>query len=233
AVGCRSSAQTWATSPPAGPRRACSSRRASGASPTGAARSRSRSSWIRGSARPAWRASSRTPCAPCVWSRGPRSRPGPSASSASTEALDPRARSGSARVAGALRPPVALTSAASHHMPGVHYRFDLHLLVVARATALRIGALDARDPRREALGLFERALELEEPLRADAMRDVLGVALHSERSLALTALRTGALVGRDAGERQRVRDLVAGDIVHDEALAAATRHLLLALVLDE
>ena len=137
------------------------------------------------------------------------------------------------RIDGGPRPPVALTSAASHHIPGVHYRFDLHLLVVARATALRIGALDARDPRREALGLFERALELEEPLRADALRDVLGVALHSERSLALTALRTGALVGRDAGERQRVRDLVAGDIVHDEALAAATRHLLLALVLDE
>ena len=71
------------------------------------------------------------------------------------------------------------------------------------------------------------------PLRADALRDVLGVALHSERSLALTALRTGALVGRDAGERQRVRDLVAGDVVHDAALAAAARHLLLALVLDE
>ena len=62
---------------------------------------------------------------------------------------------------------------------------------------------------------------------------MLGVALHSERSLALTALRTGALVGRDAGERQRVRDLVAGDVVHDAALAAAARHLLLALVLDE
>ena len=34
----------------------------------------------------------------------------------------------------------------------------------------------------------------------------------SERSLSLTALRAGALAGRDAGERQRVRDLVAGDI---------------------
>ena len=40
-------------------------------------------------------------------------------------------------------------------------------------------------------------------------------------------------MGRDAGERQRVRDLVVGDIVHDAALAAATRHALLALVLDE
>jgi hypothetical protein len=30
-----------------------------------------------------------------------------------------------------------------------------------------------------------------------------------------------------------VRDLVAGDVVHDAALAAAARHLLLALVLDE
>ena len=55
----------------------------------------------------------------------------------------------------------------------------------------------------------------------------------SERSLALTALRAGALAGRDAGERQRVRDLVAGDIVHHAALAAAARHVLLAVVLDE
>jgi hypothetical protein len=118
-------------------------------------------------------------------------------------------------------------------VPGAHYRFDLHLLVVARAIALRIGALAARDPRREALALLERAFQMEAPHQADALRDVLGVALHSERSLALTGLRAGALVGRDAGERQRVRDLVTGDAVHDEALAAAARHLLLALVLDE
>ena len=108
-----------------------------------------------------------------------------------------------------------------------------HLLVVARATALRIAALDPRDPRREALGLFERALQLEPALQADALRDALGVALDSERSLSLTALRAGALAGRDAGERQRVRDLVAGDTVHDAALAAAARHVLLAIVLDE
>ena len=137
------------------------------------------------------------------------------------------------RIDGAPRPPVPLTSAASHHVPGAHYRFDLHLLVVARAIALRIGALAPRDARREALALFERALRVEAPHRADALRDVLGVALHSERSLALTGLRAGALVGRDAGERQRVRDLVTGDAVHDAALAAAARHLLLALVLDE
>jgi hypothetical protein len=30
-----------------------------------------------------------------------------------------------------------------------------------------------------------------------------------------------------------VHDLVAGDIVHDEALAAAARHVMLAVVLDE
>ena len=30
-----------------------------------------------------------------------------------------------------------------------------------------------------------------------------------------------------------MRDLVAGDIVHDEALAAAARHVLLAVILDE
>jgi hypothetical protein len=118
-------------------------------------------------------------------------------------------------------------------VPGAYYRFDLHLLVVARATALRIGALDARDPRREALGLFERALALEPSLQADALRDALGVALRSERSLSLTALRAGALAGRDAGERQRIRDLVAGDAVHDDALAAAARNVLLAVVLDE
>src|SRR3954469_5602503 len=110
------------------------------------------------------------------------------------------------RIDGAPRPPVPLTSAASRHVPGAHYRFDLHLLVVARAVALRIGALDVRDPRREALALFERALESDAALQADALRDVLGVALGSERSLALTGLRAGALVGRDAGERQRVRD---------------------------
>jgi hypothetical protein len=121
----------------------------------------------------------------------------------------------------------------SHHVPGAYYRFDLHLLVVARATALRIGALDARDPRREALGLFERALVLEPDLQADALRDALGVALRSERSLSLTALRAGALAGRDAGERQRIRDLVVGDAVHDAALAAAARNVLLAVVLDE
>jgi hypothetical protein len=137
------------------------------------------------------------------------------------------------RIDGGPRPPVALTSASSRHVEGAYYRFDLHLLVVARATAMRIGALDDRDPRREALGLFERALQLDEALRADVMRDALGVALRSERSLSLTALRAGALAGRDAGERQRVRDLVAGDIVHPAALAAATRHVLLALVLDE
>ena len=137
------------------------------------------------------------------------------------------------RIDGGPRPPVALTSESSRHVEGAYYRFDLHLLVVARATAMRIGALDDRDPRREALGLFERALQLDEALRADVMRDALGVALRSERSLSLTALRAGALAGRDAGERQRVRDVVAGDIVHPAALAAATRHVLLALVLDE
>jgi hypothetical protein len=137
------------------------------------------------------------------------------------------------RIDGGPRPPVALTSASSRLVEGAYYRFDLHLLVVARATALRIGALDARDPRREALGLFERALHLDEALQADVMRDALGVALCSERSLSLTALRAGALAGRDSGERQRVRDLVAGEIVHPAGLAAATRHVLLALVLDE
>jgi hypothetical protein len=137
------------------------------------------------------------------------------------------------RIDGGPRPPVALSLASSQHVQGAYYRFDLHLLVVARATALRIGALDPRDPRREALGLFERALVLDPELQADALRDALGVALGSERSLSLTALRAGALAGRDAGERQRVRDLVAGDILHDEALAAAARHVLLAVVLDE
>ena len=137
------------------------------------------------------------------------------------------------RIDGGPRPPVALTSASSRQVEGAYYRFDLHLLVVARATALRIGALDPRDPRREALGLFERALQLDEALQADVMRDALGVALCSERSLSLTALRAGALAGRDAGERQRVRDLVAGDTVYPAALAAATRNVLLAVVLDE
>jgi hypothetical protein len=137
------------------------------------------------------------------------------------------------RIDGGPRPPVALTSASSRQVEGAYYRFDLHLLVVARATALRIGALDSRDPRREALGLFERALQLDETLQADVMRDALGIALRSERSLSLTALRAGALAGRDAGERQRVRDLVAGDIVHPAALAAATRAVLLTVVLDE
>jgi hypothetical protein len=137
------------------------------------------------------------------------------------------------RIDGGPRPPVALSLASSQHVQGAYYRFDLHLLVVARATALRIAELDPRDPRREALGLFERAIVLEPGLRADALRDALGVALGSERSLALTALRAGALAGRDAGERQRIRDLVAGDIVHDDALAAAARHALLAIVLDE
>jgi hypothetical protein len=137
------------------------------------------------------------------------------------------------RIDGGPRPPVALTSASSRQVEGAYYRFDLHLLVVARATALRIGALDPRDPRREALALFERALQLDEVLQSDVMRDALGVALCSERSLSLTALRAGALAGRDAGERQRVRDLVAGDTVHPAALAAATRNVLLAVVLDE
>ncbi len=137
------------------------------------------------------------------------------------------------RIDGGSRPPVALSASSSRHVEGAYFRFDLHLLVVARALALRIGALDARDPRREALALFERALALEPHVQADALRDALGVALHSERSLALTALRAGALAGRDAGERQRVRDLVAGDINHHEALAAAARHVLLAVVLDE
>ena len=137
------------------------------------------------------------------------------------------------RIDGSPRPPVALSLASSQHRGGAYYRFDLHLLVVARATALRIGSLDPRDPRREALGLFERAIALDPSLQADALRDALGIALHSERSLALTALRAGALAGRDAGERQRVRDLVAGETVHDEALAAATRNVLLAVVLDE
>jgi hypothetical protein len=137
------------------------------------------------------------------------------------------------RIDGGPRPPVALSSASSHQVEGAHYRFDTHLLVVVRATAQRIGALDPRDPRREALGLFERALALDAPLRADVLRDALGIALRSERSLSLTALRAGALTGNDAGERQRVRDLVAGDIVHDEALAAAARHVLLAVILDE
>jgi hypothetical protein len=137
------------------------------------------------------------------------------------------------RIDGSPRPPVALSLASSQHVRDAYYRFDLHLLVVARATALRIGSLDPRDPRREALGLFERAIALDLPQQADALRDALGIALHSERSLALTALRAGALAGRDAGERQRVHDLVAGDIVHDEALAAAARHVMLAVVLDE
>jgi hypothetical protein len=137
------------------------------------------------------------------------------------------------RIDGGPRPPVALSSASSRHVAGAYYRFDLHLLVVARATASRIGALDPRDPRREALGLFERALQLDESLQCDVMRDALGVGLRSERSLSLTALRAGALAGRDAGERQRVRDLVAGDVVHPAALAAAVRHVLLAAVLDE
>ena len=105
--------------------------------------------------------------------------------------------------------------------------------MVARATALRLGTLGPRDPRREALALFEQALVVDASLRADVLRDALGLALHSERSLALTALRAGALAGRDAGERQRVRDLVAGDITHDEALAAAARNVLLAIILDE
>ena len=65
------------------------------------------------------------------------------------------------------------------------------------------------------------------------LRDALGIALRSERSLSLTALRAGALAGRDAGERQRIRDIVAGDVVHDDALAAATRNVLLAVILDE
>ena len=137
------------------------------------------------------------------------------------------------RIDGGPRPPVALSANSSRHVEGAYYRFDTHLLVVARATAQRIGALDPRDPRREALGLFERALALDAHLRADALRDALSIALRSERSLALTALRAGALAGRDAGERQRVRDLVAGDVIHDEALAAAARHVLLAVVLDE
>ncbi|HET6173086.1 MAG TPA: hypothetical protein VFD90_10795 [Gaiellales bacterium] len=137
------------------------------------------------------------------------------------------------RIDGGPRPPVALSSASSRQVEGAYYRFDLHLLVVARATALRIGALDPRDPRREALGLFERALQLDASLQADVLRDALGLALRSERSLSLTALRAGALAGRDAGERQRVRDLVAGDIVHPAALAAAARQVLLAVVLDE
>jgi hypothetical protein len=138
------------------------------------------------------------------------------------------------RIDGGPRPPVALSLASSQHVQGAYYRFYLHLLVVARATALRIAELDPRDPRREALASFERAIQVDDPaLQADALRDALGVALGSERSLALTALRAGALAGRDAGERQRVRDLVAGDIRHDEALAAAVRHVLLAVVLDE
>ena len=137
------------------------------------------------------------------------------------------------RIDGGPRPPVALSADSSHHVEGAYYRFDSHLLVVARATAQRIGALDPRDPRREALGLFERALTLDVHLRADVLRDALGIALRSERSLSLTALRAGALAGRDAGERQRIRDIVAGDVVHDEALAAATRHVLLAVILDE
>jgi hypothetical protein len=137
------------------------------------------------------------------------------------------------RIDGGPRPPVALTSASSRQVDGASYRFDTHLLVVARATALRISALESRDPRREALGLLERALQLDEALQADVLRDALGIALRSERSLALTALRAGALAGRDAGERQRVRDLVAGDTVHPAALAAATRNVLLAVVLDE
>ena len=41
------------------------------------------------------------------------------------------------RIDGGPRPPVALTSASSRHVEGAYYRFDLHLLVVARA----VGAL--------------------------------------------------------------------------------------------
>ncbi len=137
------------------------------------------------------------------------------------------------RIDGGPRPPVALSADSSHHVEGAYYRFDSHLLVVARATAQRIGSLDPRDPRREALGLFERALTLDVHLRADVLRDALGIALRSERSLSLTALRAGALAGCDAGERLRIRDLIAGDQVHDQALAAAARHVLLAVILDE
>ena len=75
----------------------------------------------------------------------------------------------------------------------------LHLLVVARATALRIGALDPRDPRREALGLFERALQLEEPLqrRRPARR------ARRRAALGALALAHGPARGRAGRPRRR------------------------------
>ena len=173
-----------ATSRPAGPRRACSCRRASAASPTAAARWPSRSSSIPASARRASPTSSRTPCAPCASSPAPRIATGPV---------------GFERIDGGPRPPVALSSVSSHHVEGAYYRFDTHLLVVARATAQRIGALDPRDPRREALGLFERALALD--ARAAGRRAARRAGHRAP--LGALALAHGAARRRARGPRRR------------------------------
>ena len=117
------------------------------------------------------------------------------------------------RIDGGPRPPVALSLASSQHVRG-------RLLPLrpppARGRA-RHGAAHRRARPRAIRGARRSACSSARsrstpPLQADALRDALGVALGSERSLSLTALRAGALAGRDAGERQRVRDLVAGDI---------------------
>ena len=138
------------------------------------------------------------------------------------------------RIDGGPRPPVALSLASSQHVEGAYYRFDLHLLVVARATALRIGALDPRDPRREALGLFERALALDAPpcrptpcATRSASRSARSARSRSRRCAPARSPAATPASASACATSSRATSL------HDEALAAAARHVLLAVVLDE
>ena len=117
---------------------------------------------------------------------------------------------------------------------GAYYRFDLHLLVVARATALRIGALDPRDPRREALGAV-RARARRSSRRCRPMPCATRSASRCARSARSRSRRCAPARWPAATPASASACATSSPATspHDAALAAAARHVLLAVVLDE
>ena len=137
------------------------------------------------------------------------------------------------RMDGLSRPPVVPWPSVTANASSGSYRFDSHLLMVARAVLLRLESLADDDPRHAAVLRHESVLASDPPLRANAFREAIRLAVDASPSAELAGLRAAAIVGSSVAERQLVAAIVNGGTDDDEVLATVARHVLLAAVLDD
>ena len=137
------------------------------------------------------------------------------------------------RMDGLARPPVVPTPTVTANEPVDAYRFDSHLLMVARAVLLRLDALAPDDPRQLAVLRYESVVSADQARRAGGLRDAIGLALCAAGSPELAGLRAAAIAGTSVAERQQIAEIVAADAGDDALLAIIARHVLIAAVLDD